>query len=86
MSFFPWCWGVSFSVCVALIGVWRVVNRSLGALHPKPRWIYRFQARMERAASGTAERGRPSRPRPFRPLRRRSGRIPALPYPPLRWG
>ena len=29
--------------------------------------------------------GRLTPPRPFRPLSRRSGRIPALPYPPLRY-
>jgi hypothetical protein len=30
--------------------------------------------------------GRRTPPRPFRPLSRRSGRIPALPYPPLSLG
>jgi hypothetical protein len=35
--------------------------------------------------NGVAAAGRPKPPRPFRPLSRRSGRIPALPYPPLRF-
>jgi hypothetical protein len=49
--------------------------RGLGPRAPR---IYRFRARMARGA------GRLTPPSPFRPLSRRSGRFPALPYPPLR--
>ena len=45
---------------------------------PRAPGIYRFRARM-----ATAQGGSPP-PEPFRPLSRRSGRFPALPYPPLR--
>jgi len=45
---------------------------------PRAPGIYRFRARM------AAERGGFAPPPPFRPLSRRSGRFPALPYPPLR--
>ena len=42
-------------------------------------WIYRFPARMVSCGGGR------SRLLPFRPLSRRSGCVPALPYPPLRY-
>jgi hypothetical protein len=55
--------------------------------HPIPAWwlfpdtpgIYRFRARM------VGFRGGQGRPRPFRLLSRRSGCVPAEPYPPLRY-
>ena len=49
--------------------------RGLGVRAPR---IYSFHARMARGA------GRLTLPSPFRPLSRRSGRFPALPYLPLR--
>src|SRR5208282_1227219 len=49
-------------------------------LRPQTPGIYRFPARMA-DLPGAADAA-PS----FRPLGRRSGRIPALPYPPPRWG
>lgn len=45
---------------------------------PRAAGMDRFRARM------AAERGGFAPPAPFRPLSRRSGRFPALPYPPLR--
>ena len=52
-------------------------NAYLGTLSPTP-GIYRVYARM------LLPKGRLAPPQPFRPLSRRSGRIPALPYPPPR--
>ena len=48
-------------------------------LRPQTPGIYRFQARMACGGGGL------SRLLPFRLLSRRSGCVPALPYPPLRY-
>ena len=49
-----------------------------GALPLRPRDLTQLRQ------NGCFTTGRLTPPRPFRPLSRRSGRIPALPYPPLR--
>ena len=57
----------------------------MGALPPKPPGIYRFMAKAE-DWKNNKEGGANSVPAPplLRHLSRRSGRVPALPYPPLR--
>ena len=75
-----WCWQQQGKVAIAYDRSYR--NRgTLGkdnslnwGLCPQTPRIYRFAARMARFFGG-----RLAPPRPFRPLSRRSGRIPALP-------
>src|SRR6185295_18031260 len=50
-----------------------------GALPLRPRDLTQLRQ------NGSFSTGRPKPPLSFRPLSRRSGRIPALPYPPLRY-
>ena len=57
-----------------------------GGAAPNPPGFTAFGPEWTNGKTPRGERGRPRRPRPFRPLSRRSGRIPALPYPPLRSG